>query len=486
MNVIEPPDTPPDPNGEASYDPPPPFAPPPSNIMPPASTDRTDPPTPAGGWVSLGQPGWLTSAGTEEGWEHLGTPLPPPRRRRRASLIAAAAVVALLGGGTATILAVSDSNSGFKGAASPREAVNSLLDDLNQADVIGVLDHLAPAERTALLAPLTESISQAKRLHVLNPSADPSGLTGVELSAKNIRYDNPPDQAINDHVRIVKLVGGTITVNADLSKVPFTDQFLKVVFPGGIVPKNTRSSSTVDLAAVAHEKGPVRIATQQVSGKWYPSLLYTIADDAVHENGLDNPTPSDYVAPKGASTPEDAVKQALVAISKREYRRLIELAAPDELQVVHDYGGIILANIPRDTSTSFSVKGIRLVSTRTSGAVRVVLKGITVDVPGHETTVTINGDCAEITVDGDYRKFCADQLVKQLNAGPFRNSPLTAEESAALQRLARGVANVSTDAVYSDGQWYIAALRSQLDGINALLEPLHDNDLIVLLHLMKR
>jgi hypothetical protein len=101
---------------------------------------------------------------------------------------------------------------------------------------------------------------------------------------------------------------------------------------------------------------------------------------------------------------------------------------------------------------SEAVKGIHLVSTRISGAVRVVLKGITVDVPGHETTVAIDGECAEITVDGDYRKYCADQLVKDLNAGPLRDKPLTAEESAALRRLARGVANVSVDAVLSDGK----------------------------------
>jgi hypothetical protein len=115
-----------------------------------------------------------------------------------------------------------------------------------------------------------------------------------------------------------------------------------------------------------------------------------------------------------------------------------------------------------------------------------VLKGITVDVPGHETTVAIDGECAEITVDGDYRKYCADQLVKDLNAGPLRDKPLTAEESAALRRLARGVANVSVDAVLSDGKWYLETLRSYVDGINALLEPLHDNDLIVLLHRLKR
>jgi hypothetical protein len=86
----------------------------------------------------------------------------------------------------------------------------------------------------------------------------------------------------------------------------------------------------------------------------------------------------------------------------------------------------------------------------------------------------------------DYRKYCADQLVKELNVGPLHDKPLTSEESAALRRLARGMTTVSVDAVFSDGKWYLETLRSYVDGINALPEPLDDNDLILLLHRLKR
>jgi hypothetical protein len=307
----------------------------------------------------------------------------------------------------------------------------------------------------------------------------------VAVTAKNIKYDKSEDEAINDHVRIVKLVGGTITIDSDLHKVPFTDQFLKLLFPDG-VPSDSKSTDTLDIAEVTQDSGPVRIATQKVNGKWYPSLLYTIADDSVQANGVDNPTASDYVAPKGAPTAEDAVKQGVTAIEKHDYRRLIELASPDELQVVHDYGGVILDNIPSAGEESFTVKDLQLTSKKISGGTRVSLKSITVDVPDHETTVAINGECLDITADGDHQQFCADQITKKLNAGPFHDKPLTAEESAALGRLAHGVANLGVELSSSGGQWYVNAIRSYLDMNNALLEPLHDNDLLVLLNLLER
>lgn len=432
----------------------------------------------------MGPPQWGPST---TGWEQLGPPMPPsrPRRSRRAPLIAAVAVAAVIGGGTATVIAVSDSNSGFKGAATPEQAVSSLVADLNQADVLGIIDHLPPAERRALLDPLREAVNQAKRLHILSGAANPAHFPGVDVTAKAIKYDPGEDEAVGDHIKIVKVIGGTVTVNTSLRKVPFARELVQTIFPNGVVP-DERSSGTLDLSEAFQENGPVRIATQKVNGKWYPSLLYTIADQAVHDSGSDNPTASDYVAPKGAATAEDAVRQAVDAAAKQDYRRLIELAAPDELQVVHDYGGIILDNVGPDTGQTFTIKDLQLSSQKISGATRVSLKGVTVDVSGHETKVALSDDCVEVTYDGDYQKFCADELIKKLNAGPLRDKPLTAEESAAVGRLARGVAHTSLDATQSGGQWYIAALRSYLDGINQIVEPLQSNDLIVLLRLLNR
>lgn len=455
------------------------YQPPPSQYQPPPPQHPTPQYQPSPGWAAQGD--WPA----QSGWEQLGPPLPkPPGRRWRAPLIAAVAVVAVIGGGAATYVAVSDSHSGFQGAATPEEAVTSLVDDLNSSDVLGILDHLAPGERAALIDPVKESISQAKRLHILRGTADPGRLSGIDVTAKSIRYDTASDEAINDHVRIVKVVGGTITVNADLSKVPFTAEYLKIAFPGGL-PSSSKSTNTIDVAALARDNGPVRIATQKVGGKWYPSLMYTVADYAVQDSGGQNPTAADYVAPKGAPSATDAVRQAITALGQNDYRRLIELTSPDELPVLHDYGGVILKNASAG-DPPFSVKDLQLSARNVSGATRVSLRSITVAVPGHETTVAVNGDCLDITVDGNYRNVCADAIIDQLNAGPLRNRPVSATEAAALKRFASGIPRIGIDVTESHGQWYLNPVRSYLDLSNALLEPLQDNDFLTLLKLLQR
>ena len=418
-------------------------------------------------------------------WEQLGPPVPGsrPKRRGRATLLAAVVTAAVIGGGTATYLAVSDTQSGYQGAATPRAAITSLVADLNKSDLLGILDHLPPGERASLLGPIKESIDQAKRLHLLKTTADASNVSGVDVTAQSLTFGQG-EETINDHVKVVQLTGGTITINADLRKVPLTDEYVKLAFPNG-VPSSAATHQAINIGdAIAKNDGePIRMAAQKIKGKWYPSLLYTIADNAAHSGGAGNPGPGDYVAPKGAGSAEDAVKQAVVATSQNDFRHLIELASPDEDAVVHDYGGLILKSATASPDSTFTVKDLQLTSKQAGDATRVSLKSITVAVPDHETTVAINGKCLGITVDGDYRNFCANQLVSLLNSGPFTAKPLTSEETAALTRFAEGIPNIGIDVTQSGGQWYISPLRTYFDLSNALLEPLHDTDLLVLLKL---
>jgi hypothetical protein len=361
--------------------------------------------------------------------------------------------------------------------------VTSLVSDLNKSDLLGILDHLPPGERSALRGPLSELISQAKRLHVLRDTADPSQVTGVDVTATGITFAASGDETVNDHVKVIKIVNGTVTINADLNRVPFTEQFLRAAFPQGI-PASATSHETINLAQVNRDNGPVRIAAEQVGGRWYPSLFYTIADSQVHQNGGTNPGPSDYIAAKGASSAVEAVKQAVVALQHGDYQRLIELTSPDEFRVLHDYGGVILRNAPPTSGSSrFTLKDLQLNTRQVSDATRVTLKSVTFDVPGHETTVAVAGNCLEITADGDYRKLCATDIINGLNTGPLRGRALTAEQSAALSRFASGIPRIGVDVTSTGGQWYLNPARSYLDLSNALLEPLQDNDLLVLLKL---
>ena len=53
---------------------------------------------------------------------------------------------------------------------------------------------------------------------------------------------------------------------------------------------------------------PIRVATVNRGGQWYVSLFYTIADNAVHAEGLPNPTQADIIEAGGLGNPEEAVR----------------------------------------------------------------------------------------------------------------------------------------------------------------------------------
>ena len=248
----------------------------------------------------------------------------PPRSRGRGKLIASAAVVvALAAGGVATYVAMSDTNS--NGASSPRDAVQTIVSDLNKSDLVGVLDDLAPGERDALVNPVLEDIKQLKRLQVLKPNADPNNVSGVKFNAQGLTF---ADQTvtINDRVQIVQLTGGTLDVSSDAAKIPFTRDFLDAAFPHGL-PTASNQTQHIDIAQAVRDNNnqPIRIATQKSGGKWYPSIFYTIADGAA---GHEVPTAADAVPAVGGSSPQDVVTKMVNALAQSDYTTAIKLLSP--------------------------------------------------------------------------------------------------------------------------------------------------------------
>src|SRR5205807_168923 len=136
---------------------------------------------------------------------------------------ASAAAVVLVGGGVATYVAVS-SSSDNGGAASPKAAVETLVSDLNNADLIGLLDDLPPGERDAVSKPVQKVLADLKRTHVLKPDADLSHVAGITLNVSGLTFA-ADTIAINGNVQIVQLTGGKITASGDVSKLPLASDF---------------------------------------------------------------------------------------------------------------------------------------------------------------------------------------------------------------------------------------------------------------------
>jgi hypothetical protein len=421
-------------------------------------------------------------------WENLGSgPATPyrPQRRIRARLLAAAAVVIALGaGGVATVVALSDTAS--HGASSPTAAIQKIVDDINASDLAGVLDDLSPAERTSVADPMLKAIDELKRIHVLQPGADPKKVAAVTASIQHLSFG--PTIAVNDHVQVVQITGGTVSLAADVSKIPFTKDLVNALFPNG--QPGGSAASTVDIGQAVHDRGkPLRFAAQKVSGRWYPSLFYTIADNAVIDANLGQPTTADRIAAVGASSPADAVRQLTTALLNGDVSRAIQLAAPDELAALHDYGGLLIKDVGSHyAAVPVHLDDLQLTPTTSSGnAQRLVVKSIALTTTdGKKIKVDVSGSCVSVTIDQDEQRFCAAQASAQINSlvQNLTGKPVTAAQRTAFDHLfgsttqAGGI--VTTE---SDGKWYVAPVRTLLEAGTSVLSRVQGDDVIELIRL---
>jgi hypothetical protein len=302
----------------------------------------------------------------------------------------------------------------------------------------------------------------------------------VSIKASDLTFGSKPVE-INDHVRVVEVTGGRIAVDADLARAPFTKDFLAAV---GGVPSDSHTSTTVDIAQHVRDSGtPVRIATQQVDGKWYPSLLYTIADNATTSSGLQAPSAADRIPAAGASSPDDAVKSFVEALLQADVQRAAELLSPDELAVVHDYGKLILDRI-HYSAVHAEIRDITFTDTPGDDGTRVTLKSIEVVGPdGSVIKAAVDGDCTDVTVQGQSKRFCAADLIDQLG-GAFGRS-LTSAQRTALTHLFSGATKAAgLETTQIDGKWYLNPVRSYFSLADALLSGLQGNDGQVLLQMV--
>lgn len=308
------------PAGQPPY--PPQYGPPPQ--QPPYGPPRYGaPPQPPPQQPPYGPPQSQPGYGQ---WQQPVPLSPAPPKRRGKAIAAAAAAVVVIGGGVATYAAVSSGSAGG-GSDTPKAAVQQLVTDLDNSDLVGLLNDLPPSERSTIGKPLQQTIDQLKKNDVLKPDANLSRVSGVTVKSTGLTFA-PKTITINDHVQIVQLTGGTIAVSADATKAPFTSDFLHAVAPGGV--SESHGTSTIDIAEVVRETGrPLRIATQKAGGQWYPSLLYSIADNLATSNGLQAPGPADRIPAHGGSSADAAVRSFITALLQGNVEQAAELLDPN-------------------------------------------------------------------------------------------------------------------------------------------------------------
>ncbi|GAB3449779.1 flagellar basal body protein FliL [Actinophytocola sediminis] len=410
------------------------------------------------------QPGYQPAPGFGPGYPQ--PPVPPKKRGKGPIIGAVAAVLVVAVGVGATIFMLNrDGDSAPGGQASPTDAASNLVNSLSQGDVLGVLESLTPAESALLVDFNAKSTERLKELEVYKQDADPNQLHGASVEAKDLKYDDKKAEKVNDHLTITKLVGGTISLHADASELPFTEEFMNAAFPEGVQGQAT--DEQVDIAEVVRETGePIRIATVNVDGEWYPSLFYSVADYALLDAGAEWPkTP---IANNGGEDAEAAVKEMVQAAMSSDIERVIELLPPDEMGALHDAGPALLEMMGTPPAPAAGVEIANLqteVTDAESGGKKVLLSELEVTVEGETLKVAKDGDCYVVEMQGESQPMCADDVATQLG-----ESGLTPEQQQAVTNLMSGfMKNTGVVATEFDGKWYVSPIRSYTElGLSAI------------------
>lgn len=331
----------------------------------------------------------------------------PPRKKNLPLLIIALVVVIALVAAGVVYLANRGSNVAA-GAPTPEAAVENLLTALETSDPISIAEVIDPEETQQLIDVNEATMNELIRLEIFKPGTDASQSFGADITVADITYGDV--HTMHDNLSVVEITGGTVTITTGAStELPFTDK-ISTLIPDGVVQES--ETETFDIAEVADETGnPLRIATIQRDGGWYPSLFYSIADNiAATEYGTDYSGSPFFtpIAARGASSAADAMTDLLHAAIDGNAQRLIELLAPGELGAVHDYANLFAdGDLPTqwDSGTDIAVVDVQWITTPAVGArdgMKVSLQSLTLD-GGDDGMLTISRDVAagSITIKAD-------------------------------------------------------------------------------------
>src|SRR6478735_3891558 len=417
---------------------------------------QTLPPQGPGGPGGPGQP-----------WNVQGPAAPEPAKNRKPIIITAVVVVvALIAAASVWFFAFKDKNSTAttaSGESTPQASVTALNSDI---------------------------ITELKRLDVLSSDASTDAMTGTKITVKDLTFAGD-NEVINDHLQIVKLTGGTITIESNPADLPLSSK-IKDAF-GSQIDQAQPQSQTVNIAdEVANNDGkPFRIATVNRNGQWYVSLFYTIADNATQEAGLPNPTAADAIAAQGSNSPEDAVNALVNAATKGDLEGVIAVTPPDEMGALHDYGKLLLQQADASSvegdlqDAGFTIDNVTWDVSDVTGGKKVSIKSL--DLTADNQSISIERDPAAgsltVSAPGQPAVTIDDSTIDTDIADYAQSANLDPQAVEIIKREFKQIIGLGLVTVQVDGKWYVSPVRSFGDVFTSLLKGLEPGDIDYLISL---
>jgi hypothetical protein len=387
------------------------------------------------------------------------TAAPPVEEGSRKGRVAAVlgAVVVLAGGGLIVVRNLQSAAGGFD---SPEAAVSALFQAADQEDLLGVVDALRPGERAMLRDTLMPLEKEMERLDVLDKNVDMHQVAGVQITVDGLTSRT---EALDDHLAVVTLTGGTISTNADVADLP-----LGPVLRDGTTASGTSSGPSQPLDGT-------KIATVNEDGRWYVSFGYSIAEAA--RVSADQPLP-DFAHPiptPGADSPEGAVQALADAAASLDLASVIGALAPGEFGPMQEYATLFVPDAQASIDQWKAEHPVK--ATITLGDPTVHRDGATATVAFETGTILAEWDansftvavdasrCTTVTAVIDGTTTTQHQCVGDQQAGSGDVPP---EVQTILHRLSD--VSLRATVVQEHGRWYVAPVRSMFDMVRQVLQ----------------
>jgi hypothetical protein len=297
-------------------------------------------------------------------------------------------------------------------------------------------------------------------------------------------------------VTVVKLTGGTVTIDFDAAKLPLTDKVKGAIPDFDKQVKN--QTKTIDIAAEVKKNDgkPFRIATVNRDGTWYPSLFYTAADNAYQEAKDQNPSlpsPADTgsITPIGGDSPEAAVNGLLDKALAGDMEGVVGMLPPDEMSVLYDYGRTLIAGAKPDTK---AMNGVTISDRQwqvddVSGGKKVSLKSISVSKDGETVKIVRDPSANSLTVTLPGQPtvvISPDNIDTYLSKLSMGGSQIPTQVLDIVKREFVQLTGLGFTTVEVDGKWYVSPLRTYSGVVVSLLQGLEPGDIDYLISLANK
>ena len=239
------------------------------------------------------------------------------------------ALVLLVGGGYFALTALSASG----GAATPEEAVEALIEAIDNEDVITLGELLEPGERRTIVDPTIEDIvPELVRLGVLADRFDAGGVDGVDFELIDVTY-RIDSVAGHDDLVHVAFTGGRSASSTQVDEFPFGEPILRRF--GGSMQDEPRYVETIE-----ESDNPLVLVRRD--DRWYVSLWYSLGEAVRLELDETLPLVSEMPTPRGASSPEAAVEQLVLNAFDFDLAGMVAGLDPEEAHALYRYSPLFL------------------------------------------------------------------------------------------------------------------------------------------------